>query len=292
MTGLNDDAQGEARYQALSRLPPVPDSIPRLVAALYDESWRVRKLASELLSRAEATPPLLTALLGVLADRGQTGARNAAASALALLGAEAVGPLVTLLGHADADQRKLAADVLGEVRRPEAVPALLNALQDADLNVQAAAAEALGRIGGHEACRALERLLRASEPLLQVAALEGLAQQAHAPPLPLVVPLLAPAATRRSAYRVLGRVSHPAAFTLLLQGLGTAARDAALAGLGAREVPPGADGDAAIGAVARRIDDAQARLAQALRGDDLAARRGALWVASAWNRASLAPAVA
>lgn len=289
---LQSDAQADARYRALQGQGSAPEAVPALVRALYDDSWRVRKLASELLSRAEATPQLLQSLVGVLGDRDQTGARNAAASALGLLGAEAVPPLVGLLGHADADQRKLAADVLGEVRRQEAVPALLSALQDDDANVQVSAAEALGRIGGAESFRALERLLRASKPLLRVAGLEGLAALGRAPALPAVVPLLEAVETRRSAYRLLGRVGHPAAFSLLLRGFGTSARDAALAGLGARETPPPAELESTIASALRRLDDAHAWLASSLLDDDLSLRRGALFAVAAAGSASLAPHVA
>ena len=67
-------------------------------------------------------------LIAVLSDRGQTGARNAAATALAQLGPAAVPALLQLLEHADGDQRKFAADILGDLRLPAAVEGLVGRL--------------------------------------------------------------------------------------------------------------------------------------------------------------------
>ena len=181
MLALEGDEAAEARYQALLKAGTSGAALEGLVAALYDVSWRVRKLGAELLSRVEVTPALVNRLIAVLGDRGQTGARNAAAMALAQFGPAAMPSLIGLLNHADPDQRKFAADILGELRQPDAVGALIERVGDRDANVCVAAAEALGRIGGMEACRALEHLLDSEEPLLRLCALEGLAQLGRPP---------------------------------------------------------------------------------------------------------------
>ncbi len=275
---------------------PQPDepSLGQLVEALNDESWRVRRLAADRLAKLEPSAELLDALIGLLGQRGQTGARNAAAMVLGQLGGGALQSLVLLLGHRDPDQRKLAADILGELRRPEAVPALSRALNDPDANVRSAAAEALGRIGGPEAVAALEALLTTpAEPLLYVSALEGLAALRAAPALATLRPLLSNPLTRRSAHRVLALIAHPTAWSLLVLALRTPkSRDAALTGLGVRSARLPADLEPDVTSALRHMPDARDWLAGALVGDDLGRRRGALLVVPALQDPSLAPDVA
>ncbi len=292
MIALEGDEAAEARYQALIKAGTGEDALEGLVAALYDVSWRVRKLAAELLARVDATPVLVDRLIQVLGDRGQTGARNAAATALAQFGPPAVPALITLLRHEDPDQRKFAADILGELRQPDAVAELVLRLDDGDPNVRVSAAEALGRTGGVEACRALERLLDSNEALLRLCALEGLGQLGRPPPLPRLLPHLESLETARSAWRLLGQIAHPTAFALLCRGLLTAARDAALAGLGAREVGLPADGEAELKITLRRVKDAEAWLGSALASEERALRHGALQAVQAASLSALAVEVA
>jgi HEAT repeat protein len=289
---LEEDEAAEARYQALVMAGPQEESIEALLGALYDSNWRVRRLAAELLARVDPRPELVDRLIKVLGDRGQTGARNAAAMALSHLGPAPVPALLTLLGHEDPDQRKFAADILGQLRQPSAVRALIAALDDSDLNVRCSAAEALGGVGGVDAGRALERLLDSPEALLRLCALEGLAQLARPPPLPRLVPLLEEPQTARSAWRLLGQIAHPTAFSMLCRGLLTAARDAALAGLGARESALGADAEMELKLTLRRVSDANRWLTDALGSEERALRYGALQAVQAAGLGSLAVAVA
>lgn len=289
---LEGDEAAEARYQALLKSGSGEDALEGLVRALYDVSWRVRKVAAELLARVDPTPRLIERLIKVLGDRGQTGARNAAAMALSHLGPAAAPALVALVDHQDPDQRKFAADILGELRQPESAATLIRALGDADPNVRASAAEALGRVGGAEAGRALEQLLNSTEVLLRLCALEGLAQLRRPPPLPRLLPHLDFPETSRSAWRLLGQISHPAAFALLCRGLLTSGRDAALAGLGAREAGLGAESEAELKVTLRRVADAGPWLAAALASEDRSLRSGALMAVQAASFSSLAVAVA
>src|SRR5687767_12402922 len=73
----------EQRYRALLAVTVSdPQHLQALIDGLYDESWRVRKAAAERVSRLNRHPSVVERLVRVLADRGQTGARNAAAEAL------------------------------------------------------------------------------------------------------------------------------------------------------------------------------------------------------------------
>ncbi len=105
MNPFEEDDVTESRYQKLLADGNGPAAVPGLLQALHDPSWRVRKAAADLLGRAEATHELLDALVSVLRERGETGARNAASAALAQLGEAAVPRLVTLLGDPDPDLR-------------------------------------------------------------------------------------------------------------------------------------------------------------------------------------------
>ncbi|MBI3186157.1 MAG: HEAT repeat domain-containing protein [Myxococcales bacterium] len=297
MNHLGDE---EARYRAVLSIPLADASAPaQLVSALYDESWRVRRAALEQLSRLPRAEEAVESLAFVLADRGQTGARNAAAEALVRLGASAEAKVISLVSHADADQRKFAAEILGEMKCRSAVGPLAAALEDADLNVRAAAAEALGRIGGEEAARALERLLKESEPILRLCALEGLAALRRPPPLPLVAPLLEDSSLCRSAYRVLGLIAQPAAAELACRGLLSeirSVREAALAALGSqRSMAAGqrrAELEAGVRAALRRLAGIRDTLSRALEGEELEAKAGALLAVGALRDWTLAAAVA
>ncbi|MEW5739263.1 MAG: HEAT repeat domain-containing protein [Myxococcota bacterium] len=293
MTWLEADAEAEGRYRALDALAPGPASVPRLVEALGDASWRVRRLAANRLAQLEPSAGVVQHLVSLLGRRGDTGARNAAASVLSQLGAAALPAVVQLLRHEDPDQRKFAADILGELGRPEAVDELISALADGDANVRVAAGEALGRIGGSDARRALEGLLRAADPLLRVCGLEGLARLRAPPPLPMLVPLLDDALTRPSAFRLLGQVPHPTAWRRAVLALRKpATRDAALVGFASCTPPLPGEVEAEIAVALKQAPDAVRWLEAALTSGDLERRRGALCLARALRTPSLAVAMA
>lgn len=290
MTWLDSDPAVETRYRTVSETT----DIAALIEALFDESWRVRRLAADKLSVATTSDTLVQALLEVLSRRGQTGARNAAATALAHLGLAGVKPLIGLLGHADPDQRKFAADILGELGRVEASSALIDALRDEDPNVRVASAEALGKTGGPDARRALEALLVAGpDVLIQVSALEALTALNAPPPLPQLVPLLQNPLTRRSAWRLIGRVRHRSAWVLMVRALRSkATRDAALLALGGSTTPLAADVETELSVALSGVEDAGAWLTKCLASEDLERRVGALHLVRAVRLPELASRVA
>lgn len=293
MTWLQADADAEARYRALDARPVGAPAIPPLLAALRDESWRVRRLAAERLGALEATPETVQQLISMLGQRDDTGARNAAAAVLAQLGVAVLPAIVSLLQHVDPDQRKFAADILGALRRSEAVAPLVSALQDADPNVRTSAAEALGHVGGPEARRALEKLLGSSDVLLRVCALEGLAELRLPVPLPTLVPMLSDPLTRRSAWRLLGHVRHPTASLLTVRALAVfESRDAALGSIGASGAPLSSETEAELRIGLRSVVDLIDWLCAGLSSRDEERHLGALLVAGAVGDPRLALAIA
>ncbi|WP_225413794.1 HEAT repeat domain-containing protein [Stigmatella hybrida] len=296
MTDPRSLQEEEARYQAVLALNPLSKgSLDALITHLHDESWRVRRAAAEGLRRLPGPSEAATRLVSVLGERGETGARNAAAEALVGLGDASVAPLIQLLSHPDPDQRKFAADILGQLGRRGAEGALMGVLADPDLNVRVSAVEALGQVGSELGARAVEQLLKEPSSLLRLAALEALAQLQWPPPLPVVVPMLVEPQLRRSAYRVLGLIPQMAATELIIRGLShesRATREAALAALGTQvgvvDATLRAEIDIEVRTALKRIPDAVAFVAKAFEAEEVSLRAGALVAAGALREASLA----
>jgi HEAT repeat protein len=77
--------------------------------------------------------------------------RNTAAKLLIKLGKDSVHALVPYLRDTNKDVRKIAVDILGEIKSKEPIYYLLPLLKDPDPNVLVATLEALGNIGSSEA---------------------------------------------------------------------------------------------------------------------------------------------
>lgn len=282
------DAQSpeeETRYQAVLALRDATAEVGgRLIAALYDPSWRVRKLAAERLGALRDPNSIIPDLLAVLGDRGETGARNAAAEALSRMGSASTAALIAHLRHPDPDQRKFAADILGQMGASVAQDPLIAALEDVDPNVRVAAAEALGQVGGAAAARALDRALGVDDALLRLAALESLIRLRSPPPLPELLALAEQPALARAATRALGLIAQPAALSALVRALGGSVRpvrEAALAALGLQVRSSGAE---RVVVIEQELLGAQRReprmvewLEQGLALEDVDARRGAVF---------------
>jgi HEAT repeat protein len=99
--------------------------------------------------------------------------RNLAAKLLIKLGENSVHALVPYLRSDDKDVRKLAVDILGEIKSKEPVYYLLPLLKDTDPNVIVAALEALGNIGSAVAIEPISNTF-AQYPFARIVAIEAL----------------------------------------------------------------------------------------------------------------------
>lgn len=135
------------RRQALRALAgrKDPAAVPVLEAALEDEEHAVRCAAAGGLGKING-PGSVAKIFDAVRRHGQFQLAIAAADALAAMGPEHTGALVSGLGDADATIRRVAAHALGMgTNRPEAAPALLKALSDPDAEVRFWAARGLAR---------------------------------------------------------------------------------------------------------------------------------------------------
>ena len=278
------DADEETRYRAVAALDPA-DAEDRavLVERLGDPSWRVRAAVVERFTQGAGAAAALPALVEVLAAGPGVGAREAAAAALARLGAPAVPTLVERLSADDPDLRQAAAGVLGAIADHRAVPSLTARLADPDPNVRAAAADALGKIGGADATAALRAAADSDDATLRLSAVEALCALHATLPVERIEALLGDRALRRALYRMIGASDDPAAVELAARGLADptrAGREAALAALGAQRARRAREAIAPALAVVRGAAERDPGLvdawAEALGAEDALAAMGAL----------------
>jgi HEAT repeat protein len=177
-----------------------------LLAALGDESWRVRRAAVEGLARRAAPDAIAALLTSVRENHQNLGLLNSALQVLAMSDVDTLSPLVEFLSDEDADLRIQAALALGEQRDSRATPALLGALEDADVNVRYHAIEALGKLRAAEAADALAGIAETRDFFLAFPALDALALVGDARVAPRVVPLLEDELLREAAAGVLGQL--------------------------------------------------------------------------------------
>jgi HEAT repeat protein len=99
--------------------------------------------------------------------------RNLAAKLLVRLGENSVHALVPYLRSDNKDVRKLAVDILGEIKSKEPIYYLLPLLRDTDPNVIVAALEALGNIGSNAAIKPIGDTYE-QYPFARIMAIEAL----------------------------------------------------------------------------------------------------------------------
>lgn len=173
-----DSPDPEQRRLAVATLSQTRGSstVQKVIRALGDEDWRVRKEATTVAIEIGPLPELLDALVDVFSSSDNVGLRNAATEALAGFGQAAVVRIANEVPLLDADGRKLAAEALGRAGHPGAVTVLGNLLQDCDVNVRVAAIEALGLVGGartDEVGELLCAFLRSEHTLERLASLDA-----------------------------------------------------------------------------------------------------------------------
>lgn len=177
-----------------------------LLGALKDESWRVRRVAVEGLSRRAAPDAIAALLASVRENHHHLGLLNSALQVLAMSDVDTLSPLVEFLSDDDADLRIQAALALGEQRDVRAAPALLGALEDPDSNVRYHAIEALGKLRAPGAADALAGIAETRDFFLAFPALDALTRIGDARIAPRVVPLLEDELLREAAADALGHV--------------------------------------------------------------------------------------
>jgi HEAT repeat protein len=177
-----------------------------LLAALGDESWRVRRAAVEGLARRAAPEAIAALLASVRENHHNLAVLNSALQVLAMSDVDTLSPLVEFLNGEDADLRMQAALALGEQRDARAAPELLNALGDEDANVRYHAIEALGKLRAAEAADALAGVAETRDFFLAFPALDALKRIGDARVVPRVVPLLEDEMLREAAAELLGAV--------------------------------------------------------------------------------------
>lgn len=218
------DTIEEARRKTISALKgkPLADNFDRLLVALGDESWRVRKEAVEVLLTARLGQSEINQLIQLLRDEDNAGLRNSTAEVLAGLGCQVVPYLLAYREDPDHDLRKLVVDTLGVVGGDEAIAGLTASLHDPDMNVAAAAAEGLGAVGTAAVVPELLRTLELNAgDFLNFNILAALANIGVPGPLPPVIALLAGnAMLRRAVLDCLGQIGgDPAAAEIVLEAL-------------------------------------------------------------------------
>ncbi|MBI3967988.1 MAG: HEAT repeat domain-containing protein [Chloroflexi bacterium] len=157
------DRRAAIRAAAIEALGSVGDrrAVPAIVAALDDEDFLVRTVATEELRRFGP------AAVGGLSRALRHPSPRVRASVAELLGslecADAVPPLIAALDDEVDLVVARAAEALGSLRAAAAVPPLRRLLRADDWSIRAAAATALGLIGDASSETALRELLADSD---------------------------------------------------------------------------------------------------------------------------------
>ncbi len=215
----------EIRYRATQKLGQeiggrdVPGLVDQLLLALGDSSWRVRKCAADGMSRIGPDPSLITRLVAALGEDDNAGLRNSASEVLTDMGSPALDSLLALLSDGSKDERKMAADILGDIGDRRAVGQLVKILNDADENVRAAAAEALGMLGDRQVGGRLIELLRSDGLLVQLSCLDALDRLNTETPWELLKELAAVGPLRPGLFRLMGRLANEEVLPVLMEGL-------------------------------------------------------------------------
>jgi HEAT repeat protein len=173
VTLLLTDPDPDIRRRAAEDLSGCKDRsiLAVLSTALEDESKGVEDAVSRTLLSIGGVATA-RAIVHHLTDDNIT-SRNLAAKILIKLREDSVHALVPYLRDADKNVRKLAVDILGEIKSKEPIYYLLPLLKDPDQNVLVATIEAIGNIGSREA---IKPIFNAFEhcPFARIVAIEAL----------------------------------------------------------------------------------------------------------------------
>lgn len=217
---LLESEDPELRRRAVAALASddAADRGERLVRALGDSDWRVRKEAARIASEVAPSWGLVPALVDGLCQGENVGLRNAALEVLERLGPSASSALLDALPRAPETARKFIVAALG-FAGGAGVDELAALSNDRDANTAQAALEALARVGGPRAEEALRGHLASPDPVQRLAALEGLERLEARVDLSELEPLLADRLVRRVAVRLLAYCDDPRAASALFAAL-------------------------------------------------------------------------
>lgn len=236
LTGQLHSPDEEIRRLAVVGLAgfPLNEVKESLVAAMGDESWRVRKEAVDAFLTGAMDEERMEMLVAMLASQDNAGLRNSAVEALERLGNLAVPVLSLHMDEDDHDVRKFVVDILGNIGDAAAVPLLIKALDDRDPNVSAAAAENLGKIADPGSIPHLVQTLAKNDLWLRFTVLEALCRIGKPMPVDVVVPLLGENLLKKAVFDCIGAIGAADSIPFLLHGLhekARSARDAAITAL-------------------------------------------------------------
>lgn len=211
MKRLLSEEEIEIRRKAVQELKgkPPEESIPLLLKAMEDVSWRVRKTASEILMDGYAPDYYIRGLIQLLYLDENAGARNSAIEALVRLGKKATSLLIEGFHTPNRDVRKFIIDVIGEVKDRRALPLLLRALKDEDDNVRASAVEHLGQMGDLSVVDALIEILEGGDLWTAFPAADALGRIGDKKAIPHLLHALSVKALREPVLKGLGHLSAP-----------------------------------------------------------------------------------
>jgi HEAT repeat protein len=191
----------------------------RLLEALGDVNWRVRKEAVRVASAQAVRLGMMTGLIDAISQGENVGLRNAALEVLIALGSDAAQVLLEVLPTAPEASRRfiLEALVCGGDRR--VVPTLIDAVKSDDAIISATAMDALATIGGQQAEQAIRDELRSKDPFRRLAAIDGLNKLGAEIAWQELSPLLEDRLVRRVALVALGRCTQREAVAPLIKAL-------------------------------------------------------------------------
>ena len=169
LRGLADDGQRSGVVESTGAMPAGTPAT-RALAALGDE---------------KAVTTLIARLSAASADVRTIDALGASGSA------QAIGPIVELLGDPRQEVRGSAADALGRLRSPDVALRLMPLLSDRSAWVRAKAAGALYRLGDSSGLAVLQALAEDTAPGSKLLAAEALASRPDAAWIALVKELAA-----------------------------------------------------------------------------------------------------
>lgn len=222
-----ESSDEEVRRLAVSALAgfPFQQVKDHALAALGDESWRVRKEAVDLILSVSPEEELARELVSLLTVQGNAGLRNSVVEVLQTVGESVLPHLLEHLAHEDAGVRKFIVDIMGGIGSTSVLPELTTALSDSDSNVAAAAAESLGAIGDASAVPHLLKSLERDDLLIRYAILEALVKIGTPVPLDSITHLAGDTLLKKALFECLGVVGDLASVPILLEGLVDRARN-------------------------------------------------------------------